>query len=56
MVINRKIIIASILFGLTSTLFSELTHWLKKTYTKLFPNPVVKSFMVDLLLLFSFIL
>lgn len=39
-----KIVIASVLFGLTSTLFSELTHWLKKTYTKIFPNPVIKSF------------
>ncbi|HFK1501169.1 voltage-gated chloride channel family protein [Bacillus sp. (in: firmicutes)] len=46
-----KIIIASILFGLTSTLFSELTHWLKKTYTKLFPNPVVKSFMGGLIVI-----
>ncbi|WP_258535673.1 voltage-gated chloride channel family protein [Bacillus sp. 03113] len=44
-----KIVIASILFGLTSTLFSELTHWLKTTYTKLFPNPVIKSFIGGLI-------
>ncbi len=44
-----KIVIASILFGLTSTLFSELTHLLKKTYTKLFPNPVIKSFIGGLI-------
>ncbi|WP_420851106.1 voltage-gated chloride channel family protein [Paenibacillus alba] len=40
-----KVVIASILFGLTSLLFSELTHWLRKIYTLLFKNPVIKTFM-----------
>lgn len=38
-----KVVLASILFGLTSTLFSELTHALKRGYTRLFRNPVLKS-------------
>ncbi|MFC6230666.1 voltage-gated chloride channel family protein [Paenibacillus allorhizosphaerae] len=38
-----KVIVASILFGLTSVLFSELTHALKKGYSRLFGNPVLKS-------------
>lgn len=46
-----KVIFAAILFGLTSTLFSELTHWLKKQYTKLFPNPMMKSFVGGLVII-----
>ncbi|WP_226529747.1 voltage-gated chloride channel family protein [Metabacillus niabensis] len=46
-----KIIFAAILFGLTSTLFSELTQWLKKQYTKLFPNPMLKSFIGGLMII-----
>lgn len=46
-----KIIFSAILFGLTSTLFSELTHWLKKQYTKLFPNPMMKSFVGGLVII-----
>lgn len=38
-----KVVLASVLFGLASTLFSELTHALKKGYTRLFHNPVLKS-------------
>lgn len=38
-----KVIVASILFGLTSRLFSELTHSLKRWYSYLFRNPMVKS-------------
>ena len=38
-----KVILASVLFGLTSIFFSELTHSLKKGYTYLFRNPMVKS-------------
>ncbi|WP_081739733.1 voltage-gated chloride channel family protein [Paenibacillus sp. JCM 10914] len=38
-----KIILASILFGLTSRLFSELTHSLKRWYSYLFKNPMIKS-------------
>ncbi|RCX23629.1 H+/Cl- antiporter ClcA [Fontibacillus phaseoli] len=38
-----KVVLASILFGLTSRAFSELTHALKKGYARLFKNPVIKS-------------
>ena len=44
-VLILKIILAAVLFGLTSALFSELTHWLKKQYAKIFPNPMIKSFI-----------
>ncbi|WP_420799330.1 voltage-gated chloride channel family protein [Ktedonospora formicarum] len=45
-----EVVLASIIFGLTSILFSELTHWLKKLYTTLFPNVVIKSFVGGVLL------
>jgi H+/Cl- antiporter ClcA len=38
-----KVILASILFGLTSRLFSELTHSLKRWYSYFFRNPMIKS-------------
>lgn len=38
-----KVVFASMLFGLTSVLFSELTHALKKGYTRFFRNPMIKS-------------
>lgn len=38
-----KIAFAAILFGLTSKLFSELTHKLKEVFTGGFENPVIKS-------------
>lgn len=46
-----KIILASILFGLTSTLFSQLTHWLKNQYTRFLPNPMIKSFVGGLVII-----
>ncbi|MFX3635142.1 MAG: chloride channel protein [Candidatus Pristimantibacillus sp.] len=46
-----KIIIASILFGLTAWLFSTLTHRLKAIFTKLIPNPVIKSFAGGVLII-----
>ncbi|SQC02593.1 voltage-gated chloride channel [Clostridium tetanomorphum] len=42
-IIIMKIAFASILFGLTSKLFSELTHKLKEVFTEGFKNPVIKS-------------
>lgn len=42
-IVLGKVMLASILFGLTSRLFSQLTHFLKKGYTKLFANPMIKS-------------
>lgn len=38
-----KVVAASIVFGLVSILFSELTHALKKIYSRLFNNPMIKS-------------
>lgn len=46
-----KLIIAAILFGLTATLFSELTHWLKGKFTKIMPNPMIKSFVGGLIII-----
>ncbi|MGP0580098.1 voltage-gated chloride channel family protein [Paenibacillus peoriae] len=46
-----KVVLASILFGLTSTLFSELTHTLKKGYTRFFKNPMVKSAVGGLMII-----
>jgi H+/Cl- antiporter ClcA len=40
-----KIVFAAILFGLTSRVFSELLHWVKKLFTTYFPNPVWKTFV-----------
>ncbi|WP_042161734.1 voltage-gated chloride channel family protein [Paenibacillus gorillae] len=40
-----KIVIASILFGLTAWLFSALTHRIKAMMTKWFPNAPLKSFI-----------
>lgn len=38
-----KVIFASILFGLCSLLFSELTHYLKRTFTAIIRNPMLKA-------------
>ena len=40
-----KVILCSILFGLISKLFSELTHYLKQYFTQLIPKPYIKSFV-----------
>lgn len=39
-----KVVLASMVFGLASILFSELTHWLRARFTGWFRNPAVKSF------------
>ncbi|MBM7702832.1 voltage-gated chloride channel family protein [Metabacillus iocasae] len=46
-----KIGFAAILFGLTATLFSKLTHQLKNHLTRLMPNPMIKSFIGGLLII-----
>ncbi|MFH5184112.1 voltage-gated chloride channel family protein [Paenibacillus sp. TAB 01] len=46
-----KVVLASVVFGLASILFSELTHWLKKMYTRLFSNPMLKSFIGGLVII-----
>jgi H+/Cl- antiporter ClcA len=38
-----KVLAASVIFGLTSRVFSELTHLLKDKFRALFPNMMVKS-------------
>lgn len=38
-----KVLIASVIFGLVSMLFSRLTHVLKLTFTTFIKNPVLKS-------------
>ena len=40
-----KVILCSILFGIVSKLFSELTHYLKQYFTQLIPKPYIKSFV-----------
>jgi H+/Cl- antiporter ClcA len=40
-----KITLASIIFGLVSFFFSELTHFCKKVFAKCFKNPIAKSFI-----------
>ncbi|WP_036745481.1 voltage-gated chloride channel family protein [Paenibacillus sp. UNC451MF] len=46
-----KVIVASIVFGLVSLFFSELTHKLKQLFTRLLPNPVMKSFVGGLVVI-----
>nr|WP_082927170.1 voltage-gated chloride channel family protein [Paenibacillus oryzisoli] len=46
-----KVVLASILFGLASILFSELTHGMKKLYTRLFANPVLRAFVGGLVII-----
>jgi H+/Cl- antiporter ClcA len=40
-----KVVIAAVIFGLVSLIFSELTHFLKKWSARLFANPMLKSFV-----------
>jgi H+/Cl- antiporter ClcA len=46
-----KVALASIVFGLMSLLFSELTHALKKLYTQLFKKTVTKAFVGGLVII-----
>lgn len=43
--VTGKVIVAAVLFGLVSLIFSELTHFLKKWSARLFVNPMLKSFV-----------
>lgn len=43
MMVLLKVILAAACFGLTSLCFSELTHFLKKIFTSILPNPMLKS-------------
>ncbi|UQZ37719.1 voltage-gated chloride channel protein [Paenibacillus sp. PK3_47] len=46
-----KVVIASVIFGLVSMVFSELTHVLKRTFTALFKNPMLKSAVGGLIII-----
>ncbi|WP_435921023.1 voltage-gated chloride channel family protein [Paenibacillus sp. DYY-L-2] len=46
-----KVIVASMLFGLTALCFSELTHFLKKWSARILPNPVIKSAVGGLIII-----
>ncbi|RAV05042.1 voltage-gated chloride channel protein [Paenibacillus sp. YN15] len=43
LIVLLKVVAASVLFGLTSLVFSKLTHFLKKLYARIFKNPMLKS-------------
>ncbi|MBU3132898.1 voltage-gated chloride channel family protein [Clostridium gasigenes] len=47
-----KVIIAAILFGLLSKVFSELTHKLKEVFSSHFQNPVIKSIIGGFIIIF----
>ncbi|OAB38729.1 voltage-gated chloride channel protein [Paenibacillus macquariensis subsp. defensor] len=38
-----KVVAAAVCFGLVSMIFSELTHFLKKSFAFIMPNPMLKS-------------
>lgn len=46
-----KVIAASIVFGLVSIMFSELTHLLKRTFSAFMKNPMLKSAVGGLLII-----
>ena len=51
LLILLKVIVASVIFGLVSILFSELTHFLKRTFTTLVSNPMLKSAIGGLIII-----
>lgn len=55
--VTLKIVIAAILFGLISKLFSELTHKLKEVFSFGFENASIKSFIGGIIIVaFTFII
>ena len=51
LLILLKVILASVVFGLVSVLFSELTHFLKRTFTTFVSNPMLKSAIGGLIII-----
>lgn len=51
LLILLKVILASVVFGLVSILFSELTHFLKRTFTTFVSNPMLKSAIGGLIII-----
>jgi len=50
-IVILKVILASILFGLASILFAEMTHKFKKLFSKHLKNPMLKSFVGGLVII-----
>ncbi|WP_339315226.1 voltage-gated chloride channel family protein [Paenibacillus sp. FSL R10-2734] len=46
-----KVVLASVIFGLVSILFSELTHFLKRTFTSMISNPMLKGAIGGLIII-----
>ncbi|MEK3747431.1 voltage-gated chloride channel family protein [Paenibacillus sp. FSL E2-8871] len=51
LMIILKVVLASVIFGLVSMLFSELTHFLKKTFTAMISNPMIKGAVGGLIII-----
>lgn len=51
LMIILKVIFASVIFGLVSMLFSELTHFLKRTFTAMISNPMIKGAVGGLIII-----
>lgn len=51
LMIILKVVLASVIFGLVSTLFSELTHFLKRTFTAMISNPMIKGAVGGLIII-----
>ncbi|OAB41737.1 voltage-gated chloride channel family protein [Paenibacillus glacialis] len=43
LIVLLKVLVAAVCFGLVSMIFSELTHFLKKNFASIMPNPMLKS-------------
>lgn len=51
LIVIVKVILASIIFGLTSTLFAELTHFFKDFFSKHLKNPMIKTFIGGIIII-----
>ncbi|MEK4236977.1 voltage-gated chloride channel family protein [Paenibacillus sp. FSL H7-0714] len=51
LMIILKVVLASVIFGLVSMLFSELTHFLKRTFTAMISNPMIKGAVGGLIII-----
>lgn len=51
LMIILKVVLASVIFGLASMLFSELTHFLKRTFTAMISNPMIKGAVGGLIII-----
>ncbi|CAH1057470.1 voltage-gated chloride channel family protein [Paenibacillus pseudetheri] len=51
LMIILKVVLASVIFGLVSMLFSELAHFLKRTFTAMISNPMIKGAVGGLIII-----